>query len=89
MNRYNSTLRNIKFGIPHGYILGILLFSFSHHISNVEVALVADDINMLVTDRNTITLRGEKRLMIHLESWFSLNNLVIILIRPEQCFPIK
>jgi hypothetical protein len=62
VNRYNSNLRNIKFGIPKGYILGLLLFLFyiydlPHHISNADVVLSADDTNILVIDKNKITVQ--------------------------------
>jgi hypothetical protein len=70
MNGYNSTLRNIKLRIPQGSILGLLLFllyinDLPHHISNGEVVLFADDTNILVIDKNEITLQGKiKRVMI-------------------------
>jgi hypothetical protein len=46
-----STLRNIKFGIPQGSILGLLLFLFyindlPPHKSNEEVVPFADDTNL-------------------------------------------
>jgi hypothetical protein len=93
MNRYNSTLRNIKFGIPQGCNLGPLAFLLyinylPHHISDVEVVLFAADTNILVINKNKITLKEKiKRVMIQLESWFSKNNLVILII-PKQCFSI-
>jgi hypothetical protein len=48
---YNSTPRNIKYGIPQGSILGPLLFllyisDLPQHISNAEVVLFADDTNV-------------------------------------------
>jgi hypothetical protein len=83
MNSYNSTPRNIKYGIPKGSILRPLLFllyinDLPQHISNAEVVLFADDINILVIYKNINTLREKiNRVMIQLESWFSKNNLVI------------
>jgi hypothetical protein len=60
--------------------LFFLLFTndLLQHISNAEVVLFADDINILVIDKNINTLQEKiNRVMIQLESWFSKNNLVI------------
>jgi hypothetical protein len=83
MNRYNSSLKNIKFGIPQGSILGPLLFllyinDLPCHISYGKLALFADDTNILITDKNIIDLQEKTgRIMTQLESWFSKNNLII------------
>jgi hypothetical protein len=83
MNRYNSILKNVIFGIPQGSILGPLLFllhinDLPYHISNGEVILFADDTNIIVIGKNIITLQEKiASVMIQLESWFSKNNLVI------------
>jgi hypothetical protein len=58
---YNSTPRNIKYGIPQGSILGLLLFllhinDLPEHISNSKVVLFADYTNILAVDKNINTL---------------------------------
>jgi hypothetical protein len=74
MNNYNSTPRNIKYGMPQGSILGLLLFLLyinylPQHISNAEVVLFADDTNILVLDKNINTLQEKiNKVMIQLES---------------------
>jgi hypothetical protein len=74
--KYNSTLKNVKFGIPQGSILSSLLFlvyinDLPYPISNGEVVLFADDTNILVTDKNINTLQEKiARVMIHLDLGF-------------------
>jgi hypothetical protein len=74
MNKYNSSLKNIKFGIPQGSILGPLLFllyinDLPCHISNGNLVLFADDTNILITDKNIIDLQEKiGKVMIQLES---------------------
>ncbi|PNF29254.1 hypothetical protein B7P43_G10478, partial [Cryptotermes secundus] len=81
--RYNSSFKNVKFGIPQGSILGPLLFllyinDLPYHIFDGEVVLFADDTNILVTDKNINILQDKiGEVMIQLESWFSKNNLII------------
>jgi hypothetical protein len=72
---YNSTPRNIKYGIPQGSILGQLLFllyihDLPQHISNAEVVLFADDTNILVIDKkiNTLQEKINRVIIIQLES---------------------
>jgi hypothetical protein len=62
MNRYSSPIKNVKFEIPQGSVLGPLLFllyinDLPNHISNGEVVLFADDTNIMVIDENIITLQ--------------------------------
>jgi hypothetical protein len=48
------------------------------YISDAEVVLFADDTNILVIDKDINTLQGKiNRVIIHLETWFLKNNLVI------------
>jgi hypothetical protein len=83
MKRYNSSLKNIKFRIPQGSILGPLLFllyinDLPCHISNGKLVLLADDTTILITEKNIIDLQEKiGRAMTQLESWFSKNNLII------------
>jgi hypothetical protein len=74
MIRYNSTLRNIRFGNPESRFWArscLCINELPHHISNVEVVIFVDDTNILVIDENKITLLEKiKRVMIQLEPWF-------------------
>jgi hypothetical protein len=83
MTRFNSKLRNIKVGIPQGSTLGPLLLliyinDLPLHITNGEVVLFADDINILVIENNKNALQDKiDKVMMQLEAWFSMNNMVI------------
>jgi uncharacterized protein YlzI (FlbEa/FlbD family) len=83
MTQFNSRLRNVKVGIPRGSTLGLLLFliyinDLPLHIKNGEVILFADDTTILVIDKNKSILQDKvDKVMKQLESWFSMNTMVI------------
>jgi hypothetical protein len=58
-----STLKEIKYGVPQGSVLGPLLFLFLNDlprvIQNAEVELFADDTSILITENNTLLLNGK------------------------------
>jgi hypothetical protein len=59
-----STLKEIKYGVPQGSVLGSLLFfmfinDLPHVIQNAEVVLFVDDTSILITENNTLLLNGK------------------------------
>jgi hypothetical protein len=83
MTIFNSRLRNITVGIQQGSTFSQLLFliyikDLPLHITNGEVVLFADDTNILLIEKNKNVLKDKiYKVMMQLESWFSVNNLVI------------
>jgi hypothetical protein len=56
-----SNLKEIKYGVPQGSVLGLLLFlmfinDLPRVIQNAEVVLFADDTSVLITENNTLLL---------------------------------
>jgi hypothetical protein len=83
VNRYRSLLMEIKQGVPHGSVLGPLLFllyinDLPLNIHGANLVMFADDVSMLITDSEIGVLQGNiNRVTTQLELWFNKNNLVI------------
>jgi hypothetical protein len=61
---YKSTFRAIKRGVPQGPILGLCLFllyinDFPQYIPDTKVVLFADDINIVLADKDVTRLQDK------------------------------
>jgi hypothetical protein len=71
-----STLKEIKYGVPQGSVLGPLLFLMFVNdlplvIQNAEVVLFADDTSILITKNNSLLLNEKiQNVREQLENWF-------------------
>jgi hypothetical protein len=64
--------------VPKVSILGPVLFSLYINIMGSIIVLFADDTNILVTDENINNLQYKlKNVTTELQTWFTLNNLVV------------
>jgi hypothetical protein len=78
-----STLKEIKYGVPQGSVLGPLLFlmfinDLPRVIQNAEVVLFAEDTSILITENNTLLLNEKiQNVRKQLENWFYENCLII------------
>jgi hypothetical protein len=78
-----STTKDLVHGVPHGSILGPLLFSLyindlPLNITGSKIILFADDTNILVSDENSTNLQHKlDNVMTELQTWFTLNSLVV------------
>jgi hypothetical protein len=82
-HKYTSPCRIIKHGVPQGSILGPLLFllyinDLSRYVPSPKVVLYADDINIVLTDKDLTRLQERvNNTMKQLELWFSNNSMII------------
>jgi hypothetical protein len=80
---YTSSCKEIKYGVPQGSVLEpllLLLFinDLPQAVQEAKVVLFTDDTNILLTEKNFISLKGETiKCMKQLENWFLTNNLII------------
>ena len=83
VNRYRSSFMEIKQGEPQGSVLGPLLFllyinELPLNIHGANLVMFADDINVLITDRDVGALQNKiDRVTAELETWFNRNDLAI------------
>jgi hypothetical protein len=77
------TIKEIKYGVPQGSILGLLLFllfinDLPQAVQEVKVLLFTDDTTILLREENLPLLKEESvKVMKQLENWFLTNNLII------------
>jgi len=83
INRYRSSCREIKQGVPQGSVLGPLLFllyinDLPLNVHGANMVMFADDINTLITDKDACALQIKiDRVMTELEIWLNRNDLII------------
>jgi len=82
-SRHRSSSREIKQAVPHGSVLGPLLFflyinDLPLNTHGANLVMFADGINMLITDSDVCALqRKTDRVIPELETWFNRNDLII------------
>ena len=75
INRYRSSCREIKQGVPQESVLGPLLFllyinDLPLNVHGANMVMFADDINALITDKDACALQIKiDRVMTELEIW--------------------
>jgi hypothetical protein len=86
VNRYKSYSIKIKQGVPHGSVLGLLLFLLyiNDLTINIQLVMFADDINVLISDSDPRVLQIKiGKVVAELETWFNRNDLMINRIKQE------
>ena len=82
-HRFKFSLRAISYGVPQGSISGPLFFlihidDLPLNIQGTKLILYADDMNVLVIDRNEEGMQTKlSSVMKQLENWFLKNDLFI------------
>jgi hypothetical protein len=92
IKKVSSTLKEIKYGVREGSVLGPLLFlmfinDLPRVIQNAEVVLFADDTSILITENNTLLLKEKiQNVRKQLENWFYVNRLIINIEKSKVIF---
>jgi hypothetical protein len=77
VNRYRSSSREIKQGVPQGSVLGPLLFllyvnDLPINIHEAKLVMFADDTNVLISDSDARVLQIKiSKVFAELETWFT------------------